>query len=170
MSAFPWANFAKPIKTKMKYPRTREEAQGLTYGHFHPIAYDPEKCVARVPDGQRCPTFYQCSKSSGHGPAGLYCKAHGAEADAALGLGETETWFSTDRWSWSIREVQVTSSSAEFIRIAGQPSKTTIHSQYGDYWRTREEAMQHLRARAEAKIRQAEVTIAEARNALEWLR
>lgn len=41
---------------------------------------DPSRCIKPVPDGTRCPDFYQCARKRGFGLNGEYCKQHDPEA------------------------------------------------------------------------------------------
>lgn len=61
----------------IKPPRTKEEAQKLTYGwYFNQRSYCESKCAWRVWRTGRWSYDYQCSRKPGHGPDDLYCKQH----------------------------------------------------------------------------------------------
>ena len=58
----------------LDYPKTREETKKIPYrsiysNNYH-VPYDEDLCAFQVADG------YQCSRKSGHGHDGLYCKQH----------------------------------------------------------------------------------------------
>lgn len=65
------------------YPKTKAEAARETYpgiGMGPGARYVPGKCVAAVRDrGMIFPTYHQCERKPGFGPAGLYCKIHDPE-------------------------------------------------------------------------------------------
>jgi len=66
-------------------PETPEEAAQVEYGTpYRPIGYNATRCVERVHDGGRWPSFHQCQRKPGHGPGGLYCRQHGAKAASRL--------------------------------------------------------------------------------------
>jgi len=58
-------------------PKTREEAEKYRYnqwaGNPNGWKFNPKQCAYEA-----CCNFdfYQCSRPSGHGPDGLYCKQH----------------------------------------------------------------------------------------------
>lgn len=64
-------------------PETEAEAEKLSYGNRTHVGYISERCAKRVT--RYCgnwPTFGQCQRKPGHGPAKLYCKQHDpAEVD-----------------------------------------------------------------------------------------
>ena len=59
----------------VKGPRTHEEARRYVYGRWTYGPHVPGHCAARVtsPEGF---WGHQCSRYSGHGPDGLFCKQH----------------------------------------------------------------------------------------------
>lgn len=54
-------------------PRTKEEAKARGYV-VHWWAWMPGFCAYAIPEGSH--EERQCSRDSGHGPDGLYCKQH----------------------------------------------------------------------------------------------
>lgn len=68
---------------------TKAEAVLKKYEH---APYNPIKCVESVRDDGRWPSFHQCRRANGHGPEGLYCKAHNPEAVAQRDKERTEKW------------------------------------------------------------------------------
>ena len=64
----------------LTYPRTIEEARKYRYGARAGIhagnAYADGYCAYEVGAYAQWPIAHQCSRKSGHGPGGLYCKQH----------------------------------------------------------------------------------------------
>ena len=55
-------------------PRTKKAASKLTYGKWSSeCGWEEGRCAYKVWGWM---THYQCTRKSGHGPAGLYCKQH----------------------------------------------------------------------------------------------
>ena len=61
----------------MNLPKTLQEARKIKYnvwaGNPNGQAYVEGRCAGEVWHNY---LFFQCSKKSGHGPDGLYCKQH----------------------------------------------------------------------------------------------
>ena len=63
------------------YPRTIEEAKAYRYNKrgtcFTELEYKMGKCAYEI----RSLSYYQCTRSNGHGPDGLYCKTHAKKVE-----------------------------------------------------------------------------------------
>ena len=61
----------------LNHPTKREECAQLRYGEWagkpQGTPYNPERCAYEVWHNM---TAYQCLRSPGYGPDGLYCKQH----------------------------------------------------------------------------------------------
>lgn len=79
------------------YPTTLEEAQKYRYSKWAGFpqgrAYDPARCAYEVWQQDRGATHYQCQRSNGHGPNGLYCATHAAKVENALGLSKKSSRY-----------------------------------------------------------------------------
>lgn len=58
-------------------PKSRAEAEKLTYGRYDNIKFDPERCCQSVwITGMGFGHDKQCTRPPGYGPDKLYCKQH----------------------------------------------------------------------------------------------
>lgn len=66
---------------------SKEQARKFRYrdwaGNPGGYAYNEAWCAAEVHDGGRSVLFHQCRYSPGHGPDGMFCKVHAAQAERA---------------------------------------------------------------------------------------
>lgn len=79
-------------------PKSRAEAEMLTYGHFQKTPYDPKHCCFSVWDSTMgFGRSYQCTRKPGFGPDKLYCKQHDPAAQEARDKKREEKWKLKDR-------------------------------------------------------------------------
>lgn len=142
----------------MEPPQTIEEARKFRYtkwaGKPEGVPWKEGLCAEQIFESGRGITHRQCSKKSGHGPEGLYCKEHARQ------FAPKTIWYST--FSGTISQVEIRDFSEEFVWVESG-RKVARTSQYVSYFPTREEAKKWLIREAESRLRSAE-------NALRWAR
>ena len=90
----------------MNKPTTLEQARLGHYGHSHGQMpnFIEGRCAEEVSQNEgRWTSFHQCTRKSGHGPEGLYCKLHAEPFGAQEAKGER--WYRLSQREYSAFEV-----------------------------------------------------------------
>lgn len=97
-------------------PTTLEQARQIHYGHSHGQMpnFIEGRCAEEVSVNEgRWTSFHQCTRKSGHGPAGLYCKLHAEPFGAQEAKGER--WYRLSQHEYSAFEVEAVRTSEKYI-------------------------------------------------------
>jgi hypothetical protein len=146
------------------WPKTRAEAEKARYAYDSifrtSVPWDSAKCAAEVSYGDsRRTSYYQCPNKPGHGPDGLYCRAH-----APLVSEASETWWYVGRYSDEIKRRMASGSTEHTVIVNGSRDKKV--TDYGRYFPTWEEAHAYVIQRAEDALRSARAALERAESDL----
>lgn len=160
----------------LEYKRPTNRRYGQWAGEPDGHAEDATRCVCEVWPAVNAWVPCQCGRKRGHGPGGLYCKAHGRAAAIDAGLnpgGESQTVWIVVRDNLAVatldRETEKSFWITEYknvwgslwFKIDGPNSKDNAF-----VYKTEAEAIQHLIARQRGYIKSANDAIERAEKAI----
>lgn len=145
-------------------PKTIEEARARRYGAWsgNPDghAYDESQCAEEVSshDG-RMTNYYQCQRKPGHGPGGLYCKAHAKQY-----AGASMTWWYLSRHLSMPTPKRIQSYTDKTVMV--NSSRELRHTEWGDWFSTFAEAKERAISKAQSAVERAEDAVIRTRREL----